>query len=375
MQVHSLTRLRQSPSMSRSLEATPLNPPGPPAQGGLQSQLAAVTLRHRSSSPSAITQSSSSAKVMTATTAPKGRSPPPPPPPPPPLSRAASPERLSRLSSSFGAVLQSPAVAARLISECYSGVPSALSSVQNAHSQSNFLSQTSVSPRICSPPPPPPPPPGAHLPNRSVDPQQQARGVMMQAINPAVVQSRGQSQQPLARQALSGDALGHTSIDSQGSPARQASSGNPSSLAAGQQQLQAQQPVRQSLVHLRPVPQATVVQPGSSWQQELQGQADDNDTSRSIGAVYSAMRQTGSLQGQPKLDQLQAAFKQGWPTVQTNPLYQKTGAAAVPGGAGSKPKLLCLAKDSCALLQHYSIRAERDFDLKVDASCSSRASN
>ena len=376
MQVHSRTRLWQSPSMSRSPEATPSNPQGPPAQGappaqgGLQSQLAAVTLRHQSSSPTPTPQSSSSAKNMIASTAPKGRSPPPPPPPPPPLSRAASPERLSRLSSSPGAVLQSPAVAARLISESCSDVSPAVSSVQNAHTRSDFSSQSCVSPHTLSPPPPPPLPPGAHLPNRAFNLQQQARGVLTQVLKPAAMHDRGQSQQPLAevRQTLSGDALGCTSIDSQGSPARQASSGTPSSLAAQQQQLQAQQPIRQSLVQLPPMPQATVVQPGSFQQRERQGQADDNDTLLSIGAVYSEMRQAGSLQTQPRLDQLQAAFKQGWPAVQTNPLYQKVdAAAAVPGGAGSKPGLLCLAKDPCALLQHFSIRAERAFDLKITA--------
>ncbi|KAL0021382.1 hypothetical protein WJX77_010237 [Trebouxia sp. C0004] len=336
-QVHNLTRLRQLPSMSCSPEATPFSPPGPPAQGGLQSQLAAVTLRHRSS-PTATTQTPS-AKNAIATGACKGRSPPPPPPPPPPLSCAASPERLSRLNLSPGPVLQSPAIAARLISECYSDVSPAMSSVQNAHSQSNFLSQSSISPRVLSPPPPPPPPPGAHLPNRSVDPQQQAR-VMTQALNPAAMHSRGQSQQPLAeaRQTLTGDVSGCTSIGSQGSPARPASSWKPSSLAAGQQQLQAQQPSPQSLVHLRPVQQATIVQPGSSQQQEWQGQAENTDASLSIRAVYSEVRQAGSLQSQPRLDQLQAAFKQGWPTVQTNPLYQKVDAAAVPGGAGSNPE-------------------------------------
>ncbi len=392
MQMHSLTRLQQSPSMSRYPEATPLSPSGPPAPGpapgGLQSQLAAVTLRHRSSSPTPTPQPSSSAKSAIVTTAPKGRSPPLPPPPPPPplLSHAASPERLSKSSPSPGAVLQSPAVAARLISECYSDIPPAMSPVQNAHSQSNFSSQSSVSPHVPSPPPPPPPPPGAYLPNRSVNPQQQARGGMMQPLNPAVMRSPGQSQQPLAevRQALSGDALGRTSTDSQGSPARQASSGKASSLGAQQQrqqqvqaqqqQVQAQQPIRQSLVQLRPVPQATVVQPGSSRQQEWQGQADDSDTSLSIGAVYSEMQQAGSLQSRPRLDQLQAAFKQGWPAVQTNPLYQKAdAAAAVPGSAGSKPSLLCLANNSCALLQHYSVTAERAVELRRIAPWGCRA--
>jgi len=196
------------------------------------------------------------------------------------------------LSPSPDAVLQSPAVAARLISECYSDVSPAMSSVQSAHSQSNFSSQSSVSPHRAS-------------------------------------------------------------------PARQASSGKPSSLAAQQQrlqaqqqQLQAQQPIQQSLVQLRPVPQATFVQPGSFRQQEWQGQADDNDTSLSIRAVYSEMQQAGSLQSQPRLDQLQAAFKQGWPAVQTNPLYQKAdaaAAAAVLGGAASKSRLLCLAKGPCTL--------------------------
>lgn len=172
--------------------------------------------------------------------------------------------------------------------------------------------------------------------------------------------SSGQSQQPLAekRQTLTGAALGSTSIDSQGSAARQASSGKPSSLAAHQQRLQAQQPIQQSLVQLRAMPQAAVLQPGSSRQQDWRGQADDTtDTSVGIGAVYPVMRQAGSLQGQPRLDQLQAAFKQGWPAVQTNPLYQKADAAAATlGGAGSKPGLLCLAKDPCAWLQHYSIK-------------------
>ena len=380
MQVHSLTRLQQSPSLSRSPEVNPPHFQGPPAQGGLQSQLAAVTLRHRSSSPTPTPQSSSSAKSATVTTAPKGRSPPPPPPPPPPLSRAASPERLSRLSPSPGAVLQSPTVAARLISESYSDVSPAMSSVQNAHSQSNFLSQSSISPCVLSPPPPPPPPPGAHLPNRSVNPQQQARGGMLQSLNPATMHHHGHSQQPLAkvRQTVTGVVLGRTSTDSQGSPARQAS---PGSLAAqqqllqAQQQLQAQQPIRQSLVQLRPMPQVAVAQPGSSQQQEWQGQADDSDTSLSIGAVYSEMRQAGSMQSQPRLDQLQAAFKHGWPAVQTNPLYHKAdaAAAAVPGGAGSKSTLFCLAKDPCALLHHHSVTAERAFDLNSNAPCGRRA--
>ena len=185
--------------------------------------------------------------------------------------------------------------------------------------------------------------------------------MLTQALNPAAMPSAGQSQQPVAevRQTVTGDALGRTSTDSQGSPARQASSGKPSSraaqqqrLQAQQQQLQAQQPIQQSLVQLRPVPQATFVQPGSFRQQEWQGQADDNDTSLSIRAVYSEMQQAGSLQSQPRLDQLQAAFKQGWPAVQTNPLYQKAdaaAAAAVLGGAASKSRLLCLAKGPRAL--------------------------
>jgi len=284
------------------------------------------------------------------------------------------------LSPSPGAVLQSPTVAARLISESYSDVSPAMSSVQNAHSQSNFLSQSSISPRVLSPPPPPPPPPGAHLPNRSVNPQQQARGGMLQSLNPATMHDHGHSQQPLAkvRQTVTGVALGRTSTDSQGSPARQAS---PGSLAAqqqllqAQQQLQAQQPIRQSLVQLRPMPQVAVAQPGSSQQQEWQGQADDSDTSLSIGAVYSEMQQAGSLQSQPRLDQLQAAFKHGWPAVQTNPLYHKAdaAAAAVPGGAGSKSTLFCLAKDPCALLHHHSVTAERAFDLNSNAPCGRRA--
>lgn len=346
MQVQTLAKLRHSPSTSQSPEPVPLSSRQPPATtptipGGLQAQLATVKLRHQSVSPTGHAQSLSSAGPTTAiaasaqqSVAPQRPSP-PPPPPPPPRSRPASPERLNRSSAAPQAASNPLSLSRVTVAESYRGVPSAMSSVQHASSLSGLLS---TSPTFRLVPPPPPPPPGAQQsnPNRSTTLQPRTT---TQAAENNVVQATTVQASSQRMQTSTGVVLDQGSIDSKGNFARQVSSAwSPSpAVAAGQQQWQVQQPALQSAGKLQLVAQSAALQQDSSQQQARQAQADHGDTSTSIGAAYAQVPQLTSVGGGTRLEQLQAGFKKGWPTVQTNPLYQKAEVAAGLSNAASLP--------------------------------------
>lgn len=345
MQVPTLVMLRHSPSMSHSPEPVPLSSRQPPATtpttpGGLQAQLATVKLRHQSVSPTVHVQSSSSAGPRAiAASAQQSVSPqrpsPPPPPPPPPRSRPASPERLNRSPTAPQAASNPLSLSRVTTTESYRGVPSAVSSVQHASSLSGSLS---LSPAFRLVPPPPPPPPGTQQsnPNRSTTLQPRT---MTQVAETTVVQAAAVQASSQSRQTSTGVGLKQSSIDSRGNSARQASSAWSSSpvAVAGQQPWQVQQPALQPSGKLQLVAQSAALQQKRSQQQAGQDHADDGDTSTSIGVAYGQVPRLSSLEGGARLAQLKAGFKKGWPTVQTNPLYQKVEDAAGLSNAASLP--------------------------------------
>ena len=301
---------------------------GPSSPASLQSQLASVTLRHRSpASPSPIPSSST---VQSPVPTPS----PPAPPPLPPLSpqigpKLASPQRQSPVTVN-GSMLN--------------------------HSESLSTSR-SVTPSHAPPPPPPPPPPplSASLVSarsRTGNAQLQRTGSPsipsasgLHSNTHAQVQSSLGSERSSVSPSTSASLGG---VDSKAGYGRQPSAGFSASLAADA----AQQPAASDAPRLQlptqlasqqmsqsPVTQRSGMQQSGhqkGWRQQLDQDAE-SDEAGSIAAVHAS----GRVPGSSAFAELPSGVKKRWPTVQSNPLYQQADAEAStvprPASAAATP--------------------------------------
>ena len=363
MQALSPRSLRQSLSMSRSPEAASLFSVGPVAASpdvpasssssptfsrsgtapsnseGLHAQLTAVTLRHRSPPPASLVPASSLSPLVQSGGDSVAHNPsPPPPPPPPPLLAVPSAAKLT----SPGRMNESNTVTAALSQSLYN------------HSQSGSLPKSPGPMRAPPPPPPPPPTPGSlinalHL-SRLANAQKQTKtttfGKAMHSFSPVEPQISGAGFAP--DQLASTASLPAASDNpNSGKFVRQLSPGSPASHAAVAGRQIQQLPLKSSTRLQPPLPssalqRSSTQQPSQqqAWQHEADISAEtylDGADAQRIGAVYAATPQPASLQGMSRSGQLQAGVKKGWPTVQTNPVYQKADAATEPDAIANLP--------------------------------------